>query len=65
MARTSSLPALIRRYTTIVCNIMARKDADRKGGGPRYACSDTVFPPAPADAGGDELLSLTNSERPL
>jgi len=24
---------LIRRYITIVCNIMARKDADRKGGG--------------------------------
>jgi len=27
---------MTRRYTTTVCNIMARKDADRKGGGPRY-----------------------------
>jgi hypothetical protein len=23
-------------HTTTVCNIMARKPADRKGGGPRY-----------------------------
>jgi hypothetical protein len=28
--------ALTRRYTTTVCNLMTRKDADRKGGGPRY-----------------------------
>ena len=27
---------LTRGYTATVCNIMARKEADRKFGGPRY-----------------------------
>jgi len=29
-------PSADGRYPTTVCNIMARKDADRKDGGPRY-----------------------------
>jgi hypothetical protein len=29
-------PSTDGRYTTTVCNIMAGKDADRRGGGPRY-----------------------------
>ena len=33
-------PSTDGRYTTTVCNIMARKDADRKGGGPRYPTLD-------------------------
>jgi hypothetical protein len=36
-------PSADGRYMTTICNIMARNDADRKGGGPRYqllhACS--------------------------
>ena len=34
--REKHAATLTRRYTTTVCNIAARKDANRKGGGPRY-----------------------------